>query len=118
MEKKVDILGTTYTVHTSVAVSADPALKDLFGYCCATERKIVIADINTIDNWKDESNESKTEIVKQTMRHEVIHAFFAESGLRGSTNNVCAWATNEEMVDWFAIQYPKIKKVFVALRCE
>ena len=118
MEKKVDVLGTTYMVHTSVAVSSDPSLKNLFGYCCATERKIVIADMNTIESWKDESAASKTEVVKQTMRHEVIHAFLAESGLRGSTNDVQAWATNEEMVDWIAIQYPKIRKVFVDLGCE
>lgn len=118
MEKKVNILGTTYAVHTSVDVNSDPSLKNLFGYCCATERKIVIADMNTIENWKGESNESKAEIVRQTMRHELIHAFLAESGLRGSTNDVQAWATNEEMVDWIAIQYPKMKKIFAELGCE
>ena len=46
------------------------------------------------------------------LRHEIIHAFLNESGLSDSSNSVEAWAKNEEMVDWFAIQSPKIFKVF------
>ena len=50
---------------------------------------------------------------KKTLRHELIHAFLNESGLSDSSN--CyegAWTKNEEMVDWFAIQSPKIFEVF------
>lgn len=40
-------------------------------------------------------------------------AFFDESGLGDSANAVdCAWAKNEEMVDWFALQGPKIWKAW------
>ena len=36
-----------------------------------------------------------------------------ESGLFNNTYNVdTGWAMNEEMVDWFAIQSPKIFKVY------
>lgn len=34
--------------------------------------------------------------------------FFAESGLRSNSD----FAENEELVDWIAIQFPKIAKVF------
>jgi hypothetical protein len=42
----------------------------------------------------------------------VIHAYLSESGLNSSSNGVDCWARNEEMVDWFAIQMPKIVKTF------
>lgn len=53
---------------------------------------------------------------KKTLRHEIMHAFLNESGLSDDSNRFDgAWAKNEEMVDWFAIQSPKIFKVFVEL---
>lgn len=118
MEKKVNILGTEYTIFTDVPVGEDSALANRYGYCYPIANKIVIADLNSIDSWKDEDEECKRVMVKETIRHEVIHAFLAESGLRGSSNDVNAWAMNEEMVDWLAIQYPKIKQVFVDLECD
>ena len=39
-----------------------------------------------------------------------------ESGLDSNSNSADSWATNEEMVDWFAIQSPKIFKVFNELK--
>jgi hypothetical protein len=41
------------------------------------------------------------------MRHELIHAFLFESGL-----DCCSWADKEEIVDWIAIQFPKLQNVF------
>lgn len=55
---------------------------------------------------------------KKVLRHELMHAFLNESGLSAnSTVPDCAWAKNEEMVDWFAIQSPKIFKVFSEAGC-
>lgn len=118
MEKKINILGTEYTVIMGVPVEQDSALANRFGYCFPIAKKIVIADLNSIDSWKEEAEECKSAMTKQTVRHEVIHAFLAESGLWGSSNNVEAWAMNEEMIDWLAIQYPKMKQVFIALECD
>ena len=42
------------------------------------------------------------------MRHEIIHAFLCESGLAENSD----WATNEELVDWIAIQAPKLIKAW------
>ena len=44
---------------------------------------------------------------KQVIRHELIHAFLCESGLHEN----CEWH-NEEMVDWLAMQAPKLQKIF------
>lgn len=46
------------------------------------------------------------------LRHEIIHAFLYESGLDTQTHETDMWARNEEMIDWLAIQFKKIQKVF------
>lgn len=55
---------------------------------------------------------------RKCMRHEITHAFLYESGL--SINSVTldgSWATNEEMVDWMAIQGPKLYAAWTAAKC-
>ena len=44
------------------------------------------------------------------IRHEIIHAFLYESGMKECSSATQSWVENEEMVDWFAIQIPKIVK--------
>lgn len=118
MIKKVSILGTVYTVHLNVPVQRDKGLERNFGYCFPKARKIVIADLDSIDSWKSEAEDNKQRMLREIKRHEVIHAFLFESGLWGSSNGVDCWALNEEMIDWFAIQWPKIRKVFTLLECD
>jgi hypothetical protein len=118
MKKTVSILGTKYTVHLNVPEHKDEGLMNRFGYCTPTMQKIVIADLDTIDSWKDETSYSKRVQTNITLRHEIIHAFLHESGLWGSSLESAQWALNEEMVDWVAIQFPKILKVFKQLGCE
>ena len=45
---------------------------------------------------------------KKNVRHELVHAFLFECGLAENSN----WAQNEELVDWIAIQGPKIYKAW------
>lgn len=40
--------------------------------------------------------------------NEIVHAFLLESGLDENSE----WARNEELVDWIAIQGPKIWKAW------
>ena len=66
-----------------------------------------------VENYEDSKGEpnSKQNLLVQTnkvKRHEIIHAFLFESGLAENSN----WAQNEEMVDFFAIQFPKLLKAF------
>ena len=54
---------------------------------------------------------------KKILRHEIIHAFLFESGLAENSATSESWATNEEMVDFFAIQFPKILSIYEELQC-
>ena len=67
---------------------------------------------------KDITKEGRERCEKTTLRHELIHAYLSESGL--SANASCcytSWADNEEMVDWLAIQSPKMFKTFQEVGC-
>ena len=110
--KKINILGTTYKVELKVPYSKDKNLANAFGYTDFHGKKIVVADVRTIPGWEEASKECAKDVYEGTVRHEVIHAYLMESGLNSSANGVDCWARNEEMVDWFAIQIPKIIKTF------
>ena len=105
----VDILGTEYSVHKQSAKD-NPKLEECNGICEQYSKKIVL---NTLEEEKQDVMivENVEELEKKVLRHEIIHAYLGESGLRGSSE----WAENEEMVDWFAIQLPKIFKTFKEL---
>ena len=118
MEKKIEILGTEYTVLLDVPVDSDSELENRMGYCRPSTQQIVLASFDDIDGWKDESDESRRRVLAITLRHEVLHAFLAESGLWSNSLDAGAWSMNEEMIDWFAMQWPKIMKVFRKLGCE
>lgn len=117
MIKTVSILGRKYKVQTGVPANKDKDLMGRFGYCSFIDHRIIVADINTVSGWENESESVKLLQQKTTLRHEIIHAFLFESGLWGSSVSVESWATNEEMVDWFALQMPKMIRVFVQLDC-
>lgn len=111
--KTVNILGTEYRV---IRGSTDkyPKLQNADGYCDHSIKEIVVLDCS---KYEDDINRIKDleSYEKKVARHEVIHAFFYESGLWVNSFSVDDWATNEEMTDWFAIQSPKIFKVFQEL---
>lgn len=109
--RKINILGTEYRIEFRKE-DEDTILKDCNGYCDVTVKLIVVlAEPNKECDCEDFSF-----IQKKTLRHEIVHAFLTESGLFNNTYNVDAgWAKNEEMVDWFAIQSPKIFKVYSEL---
>lgn len=50
--------------------------------------------------------------MKKQLRHEIIHAFLAESGLQANFEHYKQFGHEETIVDWFAIQFPKIMKTF------
>lgn len=100
---KISILGTEYEIIEQTE-EQNPKLRGSNGLCEIYSHRILLnADIQ-----EDElSYENFQEFKKRVLRHEIIHAFFAESGLRGNSE----YAENEELVDWIAIQLPKINKV-------
>lgn len=108
--KKVNILGTEYTIEVKTK-QEDKWLKEIDGYCDKTSKKIVVAA-------EDESNQLEiySEYQKKITRHEIIHAFLFESGLHENFKHE-QWGHDETLVDWVACQFPKMLKVFQEAEC-
>ena len=110
---KIDILGTKYDVKYVNQGTDDMIDNGLAGYCDHSMKKIVLLRLKTSPAYANVSDEGRANEEKSTLRHEILHAFFNESGLQANTCQFeQGWATNEEMVDWFAVQSPKIFTAF------
>lgn len=108
----VNILGTEYKIYHRNE-KEDELLDEKYrdGYTDNSTHEIVICNKKEDCELRDYENYKKS-----VLRHEIMHAFLYECGLdscSGSPN--LGWATNEEMVVWFAIVSPKIFKVFQEL---
>ncbi len=101
----INVLGTEYTV-TETDKYTDHRLSDCDGFCDKTSKEIVITT-KTEDSDLTDWNWYRSKI----LRHEIIHAFFFESGLQENFE-AKPWGIMETLVDWIAIQYPKMKKIF------
>lgn len=110
MKTKINILGTEYKIFLDVKTEKDKRLEDAYGFTDFCTKEIVISEDTT--NKTDTSMNNLIEFRNKVLRHEIIHAFLYESGLRENSNKQYAWADNEEMVDWFAIQGPKIFETY------
>ena len=112
--ERINIHGSDYKVQIK-RYNEDPHFEKMncSGYCDGMQKIIVIGDLTTFKEYAEEAKEYIETSVKLTLRHEILHAFFNESGLMTSTNPcLTAWAENEEMVDWFALQGSKIFKLW------
>lgn len=110
MRGSVDVLGTKYRI-TVKKYGTDPSFKakSWDGYCDGVTKQIVLCDMRTWPDWEKDADERIEKAMKHTLRHEIVHAFLNESGLENSTFRFDGgWATAEEMVDWIALQGPKI----------
>lgn len=110
---KVNILGSEWSVKFG-SEETYPNLTNIDGYTDLSIREIVVDDMKA-SQGQIEAKADLESYQKQVVRHEIIHAFLLESGLDSNSNSAGSWAANEEMVDWFAIQSPKIFKVFSEL---
>ena len=107
--KTVNILGTEYDV-LEQSDSENKKLEQCDGLCEQYSKKIVISDCKYTENDIMRADNFE-EYKKKVARHEVFYAYFGESGL-GSNSD---YAENEELIDWLAIQSPKIFKTFQEL---
>ncbi len=108
----INILETEYTImfknDEEVCAAMNVQVGECGGYCSAAAKEIVIANLNTITDSETE----KDAVKRDNIRHEIVHAFFNESGLSDNSNMVACWAKNEEMVDWIDLQGPKTYKAW------
>ena len=103
---KANVLGTDYTI-VLVTDAVDKRLAYIDGFCDDTTKEIYV------DNYEAHQDEphkkSNLDVqIKKNIRHELVHAFLFESGLAENS----PWAQNEELVDWIAIQGPKLRKAW------
>lgn len=97
VKDKVNILGTEYEIEFKELEDAG-----IDGYCDYSSKHIVIRsdNVNKIENFEWLQNKQ--------LRHEIIHAFMSESGLQANWQHETQFGHEETVVDWFAIQSPKI----------
>lgn len=97
----VSILGTTYKI-----IREKFSDKDYDGETDYTLHQIRIRtnNINEVGDFES--------MMKKQLRHEIIHAFMAESGLQANFEHYRQFGHDETTVDWFAIQFPKILEAF------
>lgn len=104
--EKVNVLGTEYKI-----VREQFADKDEDGFCDYTSREIHIRNDNV-----NELGDFVFSMKKQ-LRHEIVHAFLSESGLQSNFEHVTQFGHEETMIDWIAIQFPKMMKAFEEVGC-
>ena len=102
----VNVLGTVYSVTVSND-SKEPRLNDCDGFCDETTKEIFAEDYQSSADELSAKRNLKLQ-TKKVIRHEIVHAFLFESGLAENST----WAQNEELVDWIAMQGPKIIKAW------
>lgn len=111
---KTNILGTDYSIYfvEKYPDYLEEVGEDAAGLFNQASREIYI--LTARDKEVTESGHEWQ--MKRALRHEIVHAFLSESGL-SSDSQICytPWAYNEEMIDWFAIQSPKIFGVYSEL---
>lgn len=99
---KLNILGTEYDI-SCASEKEYSGLRNRMGCCDQTSKVIKI--VNNYDEKQYYAHDNILELIKTTKRHEIIHAFLFESGLTDTSHN-------EEIVEWIAVQFPKLLKAF------
>ena len=101
---KASVLGTNYTI---TQAHDTPRMDGSDGFCDETTKEIVVETYEGDDGKP--GVKAKLDVQrKKNIRHELVHAFLFECGLAENSS----WAQNEELVDWFAIQGPKLYKAW------
>ena len=106
----VPVMGVVYLIREGTSVEF-PSLKDCDGYCDTSTKETVVSDMSESAGSPD-SKGDLAHYQRKVIRHELTHALLFESGL--SCNS---WAENEEVVDWIAIQFPKLQALFNSADC-
>lgn len=100
INEPINILGSEYSIVTN------PDFIEHDGECEFYSRSIELRPCEKM--LEDATVEAKRKRYREVARHEIIHAFLFESGLD-------EYARNEQLVDWIAMQFPKLNKVFSEL---
>lgn len=119
MKKKINhinVMETEYNIDYRTEDN-DPSLEGCLGYCDKYQKLIVIDDSDR-DDVKELDKEADTNqwstsyeaLQKKVLRHELTHAFVTECGFAESSLD--QWASNEELIDFLAINAVKLVKLY------
>ena len=104
----VNVLGTNYGIYLDIPEHDDKLLAGCLGYCDKSAKRIVIVaepDDSEMADW--------TAMRKESLRHEIVHAFMHESGIDANCSfDILGEEHPEHLVAWIAIQFPKLLKAF------
>lgn len=109
--QSLNVLGTYYNVILA-SEQEEPRLCGMDGFCDDSAKEIYVDDMSKAA----QSPDSKKDLLayrNKVMRHELTHAMLSESGLQNESD----WARNEEIVDWIAIQGPKLMRLWESAKC-
>lgn len=98
--KQVSVLGTTYTIRI---VDPEKCI-DCDGWCDFSTKEVFVKDFEP----DPEAMKDLAYYTAKVIRHELIHAMLYESGHHCN----CAWATDESLVDYIALMFPKMAGMF------
>lgn len=113
---RVSVLGVPYALEYRTKAE-DPELEDCDGYCDTSVKLCVVRKYTAAERREPGSKKDLSAYMRKCMRHELAHAFLYESGLSINSLNISGWAANEEMVDWMAIQGPKLYAAWQRAGC-
>lgn len=106
---KVNVLGVEYEI---LVLSEEdfPKLKVMSasGLAELYDKKLIINKNNTTPG--EDTYDNLEAYSNKVIRHEIVHAFFHESGL-------IDYCQDEQLVDWIALQIPKIIKAMEETAC-
>lgn len=108
-DRKVSVLGTEYSILYRTTAE-DQGLEDCNGYCDTNDKRIVIDSATPQGPYITKNMKG---FKNKVLRHELIHAILYESGLNIGELSTC----NESLVEWIAIQLPKIIEVCKETGC-
>jgi len=107
MSITINILGTDYDF-TETSEKRDNRLETCDGYHDGYAKLIRVNN-----DWNENHStaiRNFAEYINKIKRHEIIHAFLHESGLK-------TYRDDELLVDWIAVQFPKMLSAFQKVDC-
>ena len=107
---KINVLGTEYDVELLEEKDECMEQMNAVGHTDKTTKQIKVFKYKCEEAIYNQNPIVETNI---TMRHELLHAFLFECGIEREMQ-----FHNEECVDFFAIQFPKLVKMFEEANCK
>ena len=107
---KISVMGSEFEIIYTTE-EEDPTIKGKSGVCYSLLQKIKIDQYIYLDDADGSVAEaekaSKLLSLLAILRHEIIHAFFFQSGL----DTQCSFAVDEMLIDWLSLKMPEIVDV-------